>query len=1300
MEFRMLGPLEVRLEGRLLRLGGSKQRALLAALLLNANEVMSTERLVEALWGSEPPEAATKTLQVHVSQLRKAIPGLGLHSRRPGYVLEVGPGQLDLDQFELLVSRGREALTTGDPLTAARTLREALALWRGPALSELSATPFTLAEQTRLQELRLAAIEDRVEADLALGRHGTLVGELEALIAANPLRERLRGQLMLTLYRSGRQAEALAAYQDLRRALVDELGIEPTPPLQRLERAILNQDPALDLPAPAAPPPPILPVPASRETPAPRDERKVVTVLFADLVGSTELAGSQDPERTRAVLDRFYEAMAAEIERAGGTIEKFAGDAVMAAFGAPAAYEDHAERALHAALAMRRRLEELFGNALSLRIGVNSGEVVVGRPRKGSSFVTGDPVNVAARLEQAAEPGEILVGERTASIARGAFEFAEPATLQAKGKPAGVSVRGLVRAVSRQRPRGVGGLRRAFVGRGRELEMLEATYRRVVDRGEPHLVTIIGEAGVGKTRLVGELWESLGAESPEPVRRTGRCLPYGRGITYWPLGEILKEELGLLESDPPETVRARLGAREILGLALGLDVAGGLHPLAARERLHAAWIELLEGLTAERPAVILIEDLHWGEEPLLDLLDRLVRDVRAPVLFLATARPELLAVRPGWGGARRAASTLELEPLSLESAERLLCELLAADLPPHLRNIGAHAEGNPFFVEEVVGALIDQGVLERANGGWKVHQMPADFALPDSVQAVLAARIDLLGRPEKAALQAASVIGRVFWAGPIYELLDEEDLDFGVLEDRDFIRRRHRSSIAGETEFMFKHQLTREVAYASLPKAQRARLHAGFAAWLERFGEGRDEHAPLLAHHYAEAVRREDADLAWAGAEEEAERLRSRATAWLRRAAELAARRYAIDDEIALLERAVGLEASEGARAELWRSIARANAVAFDREGFWTAMLEAAECSRDPQARADLFSELAFQTVYRWRHAEDKTLVEDWIGRALELAQAGSSAEARALLARSYSGHPDGKEAAERASAIVERLPDPELRAYAFHARADRALLAGDYEEAIGWAERRLQVLADLGDPDQLADAYWSALTPYLGLARFDDARRIAALHDDLTRDLTPHHRLHGVAVLLEVEELAGDWEAVQRISPRAERAASENTTPCVHSPRSLLACALAHAYLGNEEESRRLQMLAASLGVEEYGRTFEVRVRLALHRGDLVRVGELLAEAEQPRKTLLRSIKLAPVAARLDVLAAVGRREDIEAEAPALARPGTYLEPFALRALGVARDDDRLLEQADARFAALGLDSYAERPPTPIRGS
>jgi class 3 adenylate cyclase len=266
-----------------------------------------------------------------------------------------------------------------------------------------------------------------------------------------------------------------------------------------------------------------------------RSERKLATVLFADLAGSTALADEQDPERTRARLERFYDAMAAEIQAAGGTVEKFAGDAVMAAFGAPEALEDHAERALHTALAMQRRLD----TGLALRIGVNTGEVVAGVGREQSSFVSGDAVNVAARLEQAAEPGEILVGERTVAAVRGAFEFGDVKTVAAKGKAAGVVCRPLLRGLSLLRTRGVGGLVRAFVGRNDELDRLTRAYRRSVEHSRPVLMTVLGDPGLGKTRLMRELWTQLDDEAPSPLRRTGRCLPYGDGITYWPLGEVL-----------------------------------------------------------------------------------------------------------------------------------------------------------------------------------------------------------------------------------------------------------------------------------------------------------------------------------------------------------------------------------------------------------------------------------------------------------------------------------------------------------------------------------------------------------------------------------------------------------------------------------------------------------------------------------------------------------------------------------------------------------------------------------------
>src|ERR671931_369080 len=373
------------------------------------------------------------------------------------------------------------------------------------------------------------------------------------------------------------------------------------------------------------------------------EERKLATVLFADLVGSTALASSEDPERTRALLERFYEAMAEEIECAGGMVEKFAGDAVMAVFGAPAALEDHAERALHAALALLHRTHEL-DERLELRIGVNTGEVVVGRPREGSSYVSRDPVNVAARLEQGAAPGEILAD--------------------------------------------------AFVGRETDLPRLFQAYESAVAEGAPRLVTILGDAGVGKTRLVRELWEQLATLEPEPVRRTGRCLSYGAGIGYWALGEVLREHFGLLESDPPERVLELLGERQILGLALGLDVAGSLHPLAARDRFQDTWSEFLTASAAERPVVVLVEDIHWAEDQLLDLLEHVLAQAEGPLLVVVTARPELLERRPGWGP-RAVGERVELQPLSPEQSVLMLDELLSGGLPEELRELVVErAEGN------------------------------------------------------------------------------------------------------------------------------------------------------------------------------------------------------------------------------------------------------------------------------------------------------------------------------------------------------------------------------------------------------------------------------------------------------------------------------------------------------------------------------------------------------------------------------------------------------------------------------
>jgi len=1016
-------------------------------------------------------------------------------------------------------------------------------------------------------------------------------------------------------------------------------------------------------------------------------ERKVATIVFADLVGSTKMAGDLDPERTRALLERFYDAMAAEIDAAGGTLEKFAGDAVVAIFGAPSSLEDHAERALHAALAMRERMKELFGDRLEIRTGVNTGDVVVGTPRAGSSFVSGDAVNVAARLEQGAEPGEILVGERTAAAARGAFEFTDPTTIEAKGKPGGVEARRLVRAVSLTRPRGVGGLRRAFVGRDEELATLLRIHGEVERINEPHLVTILGDAGVGKSTLFREFASVLAERSPSALLRNGRCLSYGQGITYWPLAEILKQHLGILEDDPPAVVLERLGSRAILGLALGIDVAHGLHPLAARDRFQDAWVAFLEEMAVDGTLVVQIEDLHWADEQLLDLLERLVRDMRGPLLLIATARPELIEERPGWGS-RVPGTTLALEALSAEDAVRMMDELLGGTLPVELRDVVVHrAEGNPFFVEELLGTLIDRELLERQNGSWRLAPLPEDFAIPDTVHAVVAARVDLLEAPEKQALQAASVIGRIFWAGPVYELVPDAQPDLRVLEDRDFIRRRPGSSLEGDREYAIKHALTRDVAYGSLPTARRAELHAAFARWFEEAWGGRAEYAAILAHHYAEAVRPEDVDLAWSERPEEVDALRASALEWLQRAAELAIGRFEIDEGLALLHRALELQANPSGRSALWRTIADANVLKFDGEAFWTAMLSSLD-GADERTQGNAYGDLAFHTTTRasmWKKRPDRDLIAGWIDRALELSDREAPARARALIAKGYLDPGAAVEAVQEAVELSERLDDLELQSWAWAAAMEDAMGRGEYEAAYEWARRREELLPRINDPDHRSLLLMFVEPAYIAMTRFEEARRVIRAHDEVTERLTPHHRMHAAALYVDIEHFSGNWAAIRTLTPRVEAAVHDNiATPCGSNVISLLRCARAHIHLDDPREAGRLERAADDVGMEGY--RFEApRVEISIARGDLAAVEEVL---ETWRPAGLWDID--GVVAWLNGLMALGRREDIEREAAELRRPGTCIDPFVLRALGFARSRHASIEEAAHRFDELGMSWHA----------
>ena len=1030
-----------------------------------------------------------------------------------------------------------------------------------------------------------------------------------------------------------------------------------------------------------------------REVTGAGDERKLATILFADLVGSTAMADDQDPERTRRTLDRFYDAMAEEVERCGGTVEKFIGDAVMAAFGAPVSLEDHAERALHAGLAMQRRLRELFGERLMLRIGVNTGVVIVGRSRESSSFVSGDPVNVAARLEQAAAPGQILAGERTVSASRGAFEFGDPTPIEAKGKPGGVVSRPVLRALTLMRPRGVRGLPSVFVGREAEFDELRARYDRVVAEGVPHLVAIFGDPGVGKSRLIRELWGWLDGQSPEPIRRTGRTLSYGRGTTYWPLGEVLKEHFGITEDAVPEAIADILADRPYLGLTLGLAPSEVVHPLVARERLHDAWVEFMSELVRERPAVVLIEDVHWAEDDLCDLIDTLVAQVTGPLLVIVTARPEMLDRRPAWGGAWGRTSALRLEPLPSVDTDRLLGAMLGGEIPAAIRALVTdRAEGNPFFVEELVGTLMDWGVLERTNGTWSFRELPTGFSVPDSVQAVLAARIDLLPTAEKAALQAAAVIGRTFWTGPVYALLAGERPDMGLLEERDFVRRRPGSALEGEREYVIKHALTREVAYAGVPKARRSRLHASFAGWLEGRVEGRDELAPLVAHHYAEAVRPEDHDLVWTGDEDTATTLRERAVTWLRKAAGLAIGRYEIDEALALLDRAIDLEPDPERRAGLWFESGHARALKYDGQGFVAAMETALELGAP---EGIVYPELAYQTMQRmgmWQRRLDDSLMEAWVERAVATAPDGTPARVRALVASAV-WHEDPAVAGD-ALDLAEQIGGAELRSAALGAVLDNHLAGDRLDEAWDVARARAQLLPMVGDPDHVAEALMLEALLLIALGRLDDARRSVERLEQTVAGLTVHHRLHGLESGLILDAAMGHWEAIRRRMRQIEDTVEANlATPCPGNVGSILLAAVAMAHDRDWAAVERLTTKAESIGMVGYGRTHAAKwLRLAIVRDDHDEIRRVLGTIE-PRWLSIDRAEL--VAALLDGFVALDDRGRIEAEAPGWIRPDVYVAPFAVRALGMARRDPGLLAEAADRFTAMGLGWHAQETVT-----
>jgi len=973
-----------------------------------------------------------------------------------------------------------------------------------------------------------------------------------------------------------------------------------------------------------------------------------VTVLFADLVGFTGRAERLDPEDVRSMLSPYYARLRREIERHGGTVEKFIGDAVMALFGAPVAHEDDPERAVRAALAIRDAIQgegDESGLEFQLRIAVNTGEALIAlgaRPLEGEGMASGDVVNTAARLQAAAPVNGILVGETTYHATRSTIEYRDAPPVEAKGKSEPVPVWEAIGARSRFGDDLEQRRRSPLVGRDRELGMLADALDRCRRELAPQLLTLIGVPGIGKSRLVTELFQIVYHDPDLIWWRQGRSLPYGEGLPYWALGEIVKAQAGILETDATEAAEQKLRAmvadvvagrsdadwveehlRPLVGLSVSIDGGGD-----RRSEAFAAWRQFLEALAEQRPLVLVFEDLHWADDGLLDFVDHLADwAAGVPLLIVGTARPELLDRRPDWGGGKRNAATISIASLSQEETAQLLGTLLDQILlPAELQvRVLAFAEGNPLYAEEYVRMLQDRGFLVRDGRGWRLDDA-RELPLPETVQGMIAARLDALSPSEKELIQNAAVIGKVFWASVLAALATATPLDESLhaLERKEFIRRERRSAVAGESQYAFLHALVRDVAYGQIPRGGRADKHRAAAKWIESLAPDRTEdRAEMLAHHYLEAIA-----LGSAAGVETGE-LREPAVAALIEATEgasaLNAWAAAADSARAGLEL---IDDGDRRRSRLLLALGRSARILGEVDA-GEALLKAAQAFL-AQGEVEAAAETEILSADLHWVRGDRELSDEHYARALALVDGRppSAAQARVVAAHARSVFLSGDarrglELSERALPLAEQVGDDGLRSQVLNTVGMARVSLGD-RAGIEDLLRSLALAEAANSPDLIHSAYNNLANMHWRLGQLDAAGTTleqARAADERFGNATGLRWLVGENML--GHHLRGEW---------------------------------------NESLALADEVIAAAAGSPHYheGPARMVRSEILLSRGDLdgaltesARALELVREAGDAQ------VVGPGLGYRAYVLAAAGRRDEMEALLEEILRDHDLTDPW-----------------------------------------